>query len=110
MAIERHVFVCRNERPTEGKPSCGARGGAEVFAAMQREVGARPDLWGKVAITSCGCLGPCFDGPMVVVYPDAVWYAGVTARDVPEVVESHLAGGEPVERLRYPWPAGDDDT
>jgi (2Fe-2S) ferredoxin len=103
MPIERHVFVCRNERPVEGKPSCGARGGAEVFAALQGAVGARPDLWGKVAVTSCGCLGPCFEGPMMVVYPDAVWYRGVAPADVTEIVESHLVGGNPVERLRYEW-------
>lgn len=101
--IERHLFVCRNERPIEGRPSCGARGSAEIFTAFQQEVGARRELWDKVAITSCGCLGPCFDGPMMVVYPEAVWYRSVTVADVPEIVQSHLVGGQPVERLVYQW-------
>src|SRR5262245_44128638 len=60
-----HVFVCQNERPVEGRPSCGARGGGNVFTALQREVGARPELWGRVAVTGCACLGPCFEGPTV---------------------------------------------
>ena len=43
-------------------------------------------------------------GGIVVIYPEGVWYAGVTLGDVPEIVEAHLAGGRPVERLRYRWP------
>jgi nitrite reductase/ring-hydroxylating ferredoxin subunit/(2Fe-2S) ferredoxin len=38
---------------------------------------------------------------MVVVYPENVWYAGVQARDLPEILESHILDGRPVERLRY---------
>jgi (2Fe-2S) ferredoxin len=100
--VERHVFVCTNARPAGGKPSCGARGAAEVLTALQEGVGRRPELWGRVAVTPSGCLGPCFEGPTVVVYPEAVWYVGVTPADVPEIVESHLAGGVPVQRLVRP--------
>ena len=55
-----------------------------------------------------GCLDLCELGPTVVVYPEQVWYAGVTVEDVPEIIERHLIGGEPVERLQVPesrWPA-----
>ena len=96
----RHLFVCTNDRPVGGRPSCGARGAPAVLAALQREATRDPALWGKIAITPCGCLGPCFEGPTVVVYPDAVWYRGVTPEDVPEIVSTHLVGGTPVERLR----------
>jgi (2Fe-2S) ferredoxin len=98
-----HVFVCTNERggaPGAGQPSCGARGGGAVFAALQRAIGARAELWGRVAVTSCGCLGPCFEGPALVVYPDGAFYAGVTPGDAEELVERHLVHGEPVARLR----------
>jgi (2Fe-2S) ferredoxin len=97
-----HLFVCHNDRPVGGRPSCGTRGAAEILGALQRALGSDPDLWGRVAVTPCGCLGPCFEGPAIVVYPDAVWYVGVTPADVPEIVESHLRGGRPVERLRLP--------
>ncbi len=51
-------------------------------------------------VTPCGCLGPCFDGPNLVVYPDGEWLAGVQPSDVPDVI-TYLAGGEIPERLRF---------
>lgn len=104
--IERHFFVCENARPAGGKPSCGARGSAGLTTALQEGLGRHPELWGRIAITPTGCLGPCFEGPTIVVYPEAVWYAGVTLDDVPEIVESHMRNGVPVRRLLR---ASDDD-
>jgi (2Fe-2S) ferredoxin len=106
--FDRHVFVCTNARPAAGRPSCGARGGGALLAALEQALASNPDLWGRVAVTGCGCLGPCFDGPNVVVYPEGVWYAGVTPADAAELLERHLTAGEPVERLRYHWPEQDD--
>jgi (2Fe-2S) ferredoxin len=98
--IERHFFVCDNARPAGGKPSCGARGAGEILSALQEGLGRHPELWGRIAVTPSGCLGPCFEGPTVVVYPEAVWYVGLTVADVPEIVERHMRDGLPVERLR----------
>jgi (2Fe-2S) ferredoxin len=78
-----------------------------VLAALQRALATSAALCGEAAATGCGCLGPCFDGPNMVVYPEGVWYAGVTPEDIPDVVRDHLIGGVPVARLRYHWP--DDD-
>jgi (2Fe-2S) ferredoxin len=100
--IAQHFLVCENARPVGGKPSCGARGSGEITAALAEGLGRHPELWGKVAVTPTGCLGPCFEGPTVVVYPEAVWYVGVTPADVPEIVERHMARGEIVERLVRP--------
>jgi (2Fe-2S) ferredoxin len=61
-------------------------------------------LWSSVSVTACACLGPCFDGPTVVVYPEGTWYAGVRPGDADEIVEAHMAGGRVVERLVYHWP------
>jgi (2Fe-2S) ferredoxin len=103
----RHVFVCLNARPGAGRPACAGRGGAPLYAALQRAIGVHPELAGQVAVTGCRCLGPCFEGPAVVVYPDAVWYAGVAEADAEEIVRSHLIEARPVERLRYYWPSDD---
>jgi (2Fe-2S) ferredoxin len=97
--IERHFFVCENARPAGGKPSCGARGAVAITTALQEGLGRHPELWGRIAITPTGCLGPCFEGPTIVVYPEAVWYVGVAVADVPEIVESHMRNGVPVARL-----------
>lgn len=106
--VARHVFVCTNRRPDGGRPACGGRGGVELAAALRHEVASRPDLWGRVAVTACDCLGPCFDGPNLVIYPEGVWYAGVSAGDAREIADEHLVGGRVVDRLRYEWPDDDD--
>jgi (2Fe-2S) ferredoxin len=97
--IDRHFFVCDNARPDGGRPSCGARGAGEIATALREGLGRHPELWGRVAVTPTGCLGPCFEGSVVVVYPEAVWYVGVAPADVPEIVERHMRGGVPVSRL-----------
>jgi (2Fe-2S) ferredoxin len=54
---------------------------------------------GGVFLTNTGCFGICEQGPVVVVYPDNVWYGSVTPDDVQEILDSHIEGGKPVERL-----------
>jgi (2Fe-2S) ferredoxin len=98
MADFRHVFVCLQKKPP-GMPSCGSQGSEQIFMKFQEAVMSNPDLMTKMAVTPTGCLGPCMFGPTVVVYPDAVWYGKVTPDDVQEIIEKHIIGGEPVERL-----------
>ena len=101
------MFVCTQSRPQGGRPACGLRGGPEVLAALREALAARPALW-DVAVTGCECLGPCFDGPNLVVYPDGVWYAGARPEDVPDLVDQHLADGRTVARLVFSF-AGEED-
>ena len=56
---------------------------------------------------AAGCLDQCRHGVTCVVYPEQVWYGGVTVADVNEIIESHLVGGQPVERLRIPDEGGE---
>jgi (2Fe-2S) ferredoxin len=102
--FERHFFVCQMQRPPAAKPSCGARGAAEVYNGLMEALGARMELWDTVCVTASGCLGPCSAGPMIVCYPEGVWYAGVKREDVAEIAERHLDAGQPVERLVYEFP------
>ena len=67
MRFRHHVFVCVHCRPDRGRPSCGARGSDEIVTELNLRVLAR-GLAGDVAVTTSGCLGPCFEGPNVVVY------------------------------------------
>ena len=92
-----HVFICDQKKP-EGVPCCPARGSAATIEALRKEVAAR-GLLDEVQITTCGSLGVCERGPNLVVYPEGVWYSGVRAEDVPELVESHFVQGRVLERL-----------
>lgn len=93
-----HVFVCVNERPEGGRACCAGRGARDIVNALRAAVAKRPGLWGTVQVTPSHCLGPCFEGPNAVVYPDAVWYEGLTVADVEELVEEHLVAGRPLAR------------
>ena len=96
-----HVFVC-----THGK-TCAKDGAEDVHAAMKKMV-KDEGLKRTVRINHAGCMNQCGHGPMVVVYPEDVWYAGVTEEGARRIVREHLAGGRPVERFRYHAPPGDN--
>jgi (2Fe-2S) ferredoxin len=55
---------------------------------------------GKIRINKAGCLDRCDQGPVLVVYPDNVWYTFVDRHDIDEIIDSHLVKGVPVARLR----------
>jgi (2Fe-2S) ferredoxin len=97
--FEKHLFVCGNQRPPGSpRPCCDPEGKAELQKAFKEKLAAL-GLKHKVRANQSGCLDQCEHGPNVVVYPEAVWYGGVTLADVDEIVESHILGGKPVERL-----------
>lgn len=96
----RHLFVCTNA-VASGKPACGRRGGDAVVAAVSRVLLARGAT--GVRVTACACLGPCFDGPNAVVYPDGVWY-GALAPDDAEALADHLVDGVVHEAKRLDPP------
>ncbi|MBZ5495348.1 MAG: methyltransferase domain-containing protein [Acidobacteriia bacterium] len=92
-----HVFICDQVKP-EGAPACTARGAGAVIETLRREIAAQ-GMIDEVQLTTCGSLGLCEHGPNLVVYPDGIWYGGVSPEDVPEIVRSHFKEGTPVERL-----------
>src|SRR3989442_645263 len=64
-------------------------------------VPAKPGLKDDVRINKAGCFSQCGHGPMMVVYPDNVWYCGVQESDLRDIFESHIVAGKPVARLQY---------
>jgi (2Fe-2S) ferredoxin len=98
----RHVFVCENERsPENPRGCCKSKGGIQVRARFKSELATR-GLNKIVRANKAGCLDQCEHGITVCVYPEQVWYGGVTVDDVSEIIERHLIGGEYVERLMIP--------
>ncbi|MGB9104988.1 MAG: methyltransferase dimerization domain-containing protein, partial [Terriglobales bacterium] len=94
-----HLFLCTQQKP-EGVPSCPASGSFAVLDALDREIRAR-GLNSDVQLTTCGCMGLCDEGPVMVVYPAGAWYRHVRPSDVGEIVGTHLRDGKPVDRLLW---------
>ncbi|WP_029147612.1 ferredoxin [Methylophilus sp. 5] len=97
--FQYHVFFCLNQREN-GEDCCMNRGAEAVFDYMKKKVKQQGLAGaGKVRINRAGCLDRCAEGPVMVVYPDAVWYTFVDESDIDDIIESHLQQGKVVERL-----------
>ncbi|MEE9332064.1 MAG: (2Fe-2S) ferredoxin domain-containing protein [Methylophilaceae bacterium] len=97
--FKHHIFFCLNQRP-DGEACCQDKGAEAVFDYMKAQVkklGLRGK--GQVRINRAGCFDRCAEGPLMVVYPEAVWYTFVDHKDVDEIIESHLMNDKIVERL-----------
>jgi len=53
-----------------------------------------------VRINRAGCFDRCDEGPLLVIYPQAIWYTFIDNDDIDEIIESHLINGKVVERLQ----------
>jgi (2Fe-2S) ferredoxin len=100
--FQRHIFVCINERAADHpRGCCKLKGGPQVRDRFKKELTKR-GIKGQVRANKAGCLDQCEHGITVVVYPEQVWYGGVTTSDVAEIVDRHIVGGEYVTRLMLP--------
>ena len=97
---QKHVFVCVQNRPQgHPRPSCSQKQCTEVAEEFYWHLQQR-QLFDKVQVTTTSCLGPCSEGPSVLVYPEGVMYGGISKDDVATIFNEHLEKGQPVERLQ----------
>ncbi|MCB2227410.1 MAG: NADH-quinone oxidoreductase subunit NuoF [Desulfarculaceae bacterium] len=96
-AHRMHLLIC-------GGTGCQAAGSIAVYEALKAEID-KQGLSGEVAVIETGCNGFCALGPVMVTYPEGIFYVNLEEKDIPEVVESHCKNGEPVERLFYKDPS-----
>jgi (2Fe-2S) ferredoxin len=93
-----HVFCCTNTRPeTHWRGCCTSRGSKALCDYMCRlgmAMGVR-----RIRINHAGCMNVCEHGPVMVIYPEGVWYKYETQADVEEIMKRHVIGGQRVERL-----------
>ncbi len=94
-----HVFFCLNVRE-DGAQCCTDFGAEAAFDHMKARIKKlKLNGQGQVRINRAGCFDRCGEGPLLVVYPQAVWYHFVDNDDIDEIIESHLLNGRVVERL-----------
>jgi (2Fe-2S) ferredoxin len=98
--FKHHVFFCCNQREG-GAICCNSHGASAMKDHAKDRIGALGLKGpGQVRINSAGCLDRCDNGPVLVVYPEGVWYTYVDASDIDEIVDEHLVNGRVVERLK----------
>ena len=103
---QRHIFFCLNQRDN-GQACCGDHDPQAAFDHCKQRVRAAGAAGaGGVRVNKAGCLDRCAGGPVAVVYPEAVWYTFVDQADIDEIVDEHLVGGRPVQRLMLPPDVG----
>lgn len=105
MYYRQHVFFCVNER--DGDRACCQQHDARNMRdyAKQRIKALGLSAPGAVRINTAGCMDRCAEGPVLVIYPEGVWYTYVDREDIDEILTEHLLGGRLVERLRLDDPA-----
>jgi len=94
-----HIFFCLNQREN-GEACCADKGAEAAFNHMKarvKELGLNGE--GKVRVNRSGCLDRCGEGPLMVIYPQAIWYTFVDSGDIDEIVENHIINGKVVKRL-----------
>jgi (2Fe-2S) ferredoxin len=97
---ERHVFFCCNQRK-EGAACCNDHGASDIRDYAKDKIKSlKLNGEGKVRVNYAGCMDRCDEGPVMVVYPEAVWYTYVDREDIDEIVSEHLQNGRVVERLK----------
>ncbi|HWT76531.1 MAG TPA: NADH-quinone oxidoreductase subunit NuoF [Mobilitalea sp.] len=95
-----HVLVC-------GGTGCTSSGSAKIIESLHSEI-SKNGLKEEVAVVQTGCHGLCALGPIVIIYPEATFYAMVKEEDIPEIVSEHLLKGRIVTRLLYKEMVTDD--
>lgn len=96
---KKHAFFCTNQREN-GKACCADHGAEDLRLYMKQKLkNLKMSGATKFRVNAAGCLGRCKEGPVMVIYPDNVWYSYKTIKDIDEIIESHLVHGCLVERL-----------
>lgn len=98
--FKHHVFFCCNQRP-DGEGCCNNLGATEAQTYAKERIGElKLKGKGNIRINKAGCMDRCDDGPVIVVYPEEVWYSYVDKEDIEEIIQEHLIHGRIVERLK----------
>lgn len=99
--FDKHVFFCTNQRE-DGGDCCnnhGAQKARDYVKNKVKELGIS-NRQNNIRINTAGCMDRCDNGPVIVVYPEGIWYTYTGERDLDEIITEHLQHGRIVERLK----------
>ncbi len=99
MIYKKHIFICTNQRLPGARVCCGEEHGLAITAEFKKIMKIK-GLSTEMRAQRTGCCELCEHGPIVVVYPEGVFYGKVRLEDVEEIISEHLENDRPVERLR----------
>lgn len=94
-----HVFFCTHQRE-DGTACCGNHD-AQALREYAKDLIKNLKMAGpgKCRINNAGCMDRCNKGPIIAVYPEAVWYTYKNKADIDEIIQKHLQNGQVVDRL-----------
>ena len=98
MHYRKHIFCCVNEREADHPRSCCKARGSVPLRDYMKKRGKELGL-DDIRVNNAGCLERCELGPTMVIYPEGIWYHYDNEADIEEILEQHVIGGKPVERL-----------
>ena len=93
---KRHILLCA------GPDCCSNAVGEDLWLHLKKrlaELGLAAPGTGEVFRTKAKCLRICADGPIAIVYPDAIWYRKIDKPSLDRIIEEHLRDGKPVQSL-----------
>ena len=97
--FKHHIFFCLNQREN-GEQCCSDFNADTIYTYMKKRIkGLDLNGPGKIRVNRGGCLDRCHEGPLLVIYPEAIWYRYIDESDIDEIIDKHLINGEVVKRL-----------
>jgi (2Fe-2S) ferredoxin len=88
---DHHIFVCASFRGTEAKGKCIKKESLQLIPYLEEQL---VDRGINAMVSSTGCLKLCEEGPVMVIYPQASWYRGITSEDAVDEILDALENGE----------------
>ena len=92
---DHHIFVCASFRGTEAKGKCIKKDSLQLIPYLEEQL---VDRGLNAVVSSTGCLKLCEEGPVMVVYPQAYWYGGITGEDAVDEILDALEEGKPADK------------
>lgn len=90
-----HIFVCASFRGTEAKGKCLKKESLQLIPYLQEELA---DRGLNAMVTSTGCMNLCEEGPVMVIYPQGIWYRDVTSEEAVDEILDALENGGPADK------------